>query len=81
MKESCENLHERGLQYAEQMRAAAPLPAFNIDVAERGNLWGSEETRENAYRSLGEKETSPSIADTLRAQKAALAEKGYSLKK
>jgi hypothetical protein len=60
---SFENLHERGLRYAEQMRVVA-----------------REENREIAYCSLAEKETSPSTASALRAQRAALAEKGFSLK-
>jgi hypothetical protein len=70
-------LHERGLEYAERVKEAAPLMAVNRAVTERGNLWGSEETREIAYRSMGEKETDPQILDRIRAQKEALAARGY----
>jgi hypothetical protein len=78
-KESFDDLHERGLRYAERIRDVAPFMAVNRAVAARGELWESEETREIAYHSLREKETSPSIADAIRAQKAALAERGYAV--
>jgi len=71
------DLHERGLSYAERIRDAAPLLAVNRAVTERGNLWGSEETREIAYRALSEKETNPVITDRIRAQKESLAARGY----
>jgi hypothetical protein len=65
-------LHKRGLRYAEQIRKAAPLLVVNRAVAARRSLFGSEEERKMALRALHEKETDPAIADRIRAQKAAL---------
>jgi len=74
-----EDLHKHGLRYSEQIREAAPLLAVNRAVAARWSLFGSEEGREIALRALSEKETDPALADKIRAQKAALAAKGFSL--
>jgi len=74
-----EDLHKHGLKYAEQISEAAPLLAVNRAVAARWSLFGSEEGREIALRALSEKETDPALADKIRAQKAALAAKGFSL--
>jgi len=72
---SFDDLHARGLKYAEQFREAAPLLAFNRDAAACISIWNSEEERQRSILSLREKETNPALLERYRRQKAALAER------
>ena len=68
---SFDDLHARGLRYAEQVKAAAPLIAIS-EKARPARLWASKEEREEAYAAIKEKETDPRVIEEIRRQKAAL---------
>jgi hypothetical protein len=73
------DLHERGLRYAEQIKEAAPLLAVNRAVAARYSIWNSEEERRQAILSLQEKETSPDLLENARRQKVTLEARGFAI--
>ena len=50
---------------------------LGLQAAVRNVIWDSEEQREEASESLGEKENSPAVLESIRRQKAALAAKGF----
>jgi hypothetical protein len=70
---SFHELHARGLKYSEDV----VIRNLGSQAAVRYAIWESEDQRQEASLSLGEKETNPAVAAKVRSQKAALEAKGF----